>query len=55
MSKSYSGVGVKRHIVQVQKYGTVLQLDDGSQWDIPPGDSTIAVCWYATQSGCWGE
>jgi len=49
MSKNYSGLGVEHHIVRVRKYGTVLQLDDGSQWDIPPGDSTIAVCWYESQ------
>jgi hypothetical protein len=49
MSKNYSGLGVEHHIVNVRKYGMVVQLDDGSQWDIPPGDSTLAACWYATQ------
>jgi hypothetical protein len=34
MSKNYSGLGVEHHIVRVRKYGTVLQLDDGSQWDM---------------------
>lgn len=49
MSKNYSGLGAEHHIVHVRKSGTVLQLDDGSQWDILPGDSTLAVCWYETQ------
>lgn len=49
MSKNYSGLGVEHHIVNVRRSGMVVQLDDGSEWDIPPGDSTMAACWYETQ------
>jgi hypothetical protein len=49
MSKNYGGLGAEHHIANVRKYGMVVRLDDGSEWDVPPGDSTIAACWYETQ------
>lgn len=35
-------------IVEIDDDGLIVQLDDGSSWNIPIGDNTKAMCWYAT-------
>ncbi len=36
-------------IVHVGKYGRRLTLNDGSKWDISPGDTSKTGLWYPTQ------
>lgn len=39
----------KEHcILSIKNDGLVVSLDDGSVWNISPGDSTKSICWYST-------
>jgi hypothetical protein len=39
---------VANSILRVCKNGTVLELLDGSQWEIPVGDNTKTLIWLPT-------
>ncbi|HXG50022.1 MAG TPA: hypothetical protein VNN77_01275 [candidate division Zixibacteria bacterium] len=36
------------HITAVRNDGLIIELDDGSSWDVSVGDNTKSICWYPT-------
>jgi hypothetical protein len=41
-------MAVENNILRVLKDGTVLELMDGSRWEIPVGNNTMTLIWLPT-------
>lgn len=40
---------IEYSVLKVSKNGNKVTLNDGSQWEISPGDSTKCCLWYPAQ------
>jgi hypothetical protein len=49
MDKIYRGIGKEQSIHVVISEGKIIQLDDGSIWEVYPGDIIKKMLWHETQ------
>jgi hypothetical protein len=45
---SHRIMAIENSILRVRKGGAVLELMDGSQWEIPIGEHTMTLIWLPT-------